>query len=197
MFSNYRVLWTTPIFAAHALLMALLFSGQLVFISSSSFVFVDDLGLSEQLYGFSFGLMALGIMIGANTSRRLVGRWTPRRIVLTAATFGGAASATMAAMALAGLEGVPYILFPMIVVAGAMGMSGPAARATALTPFPQMAGLASALMGFSQIGVASIYSVLYNGLLEPGPVTMTCAIAAASLSALVVAMAVGGRGAQS
>jgi len=195
MLGNYRVLWTTPIFAAHAVLMGLLFSGQLVFISSSSFVFVDDLGLSEQLYGLSFGLMAAGIMVGANVSRRLVGNWTPRRIVMTAVTAGGIGSSTMAAMALAGLEGVLFILIPMIVVAGAMGMSGPAARATALTPFPQMAGLASAVMGFSQIGMASAYSIGYNSLLEPGPVTMTCAIAAASVSALAVAAAVGGRGA--
>ena len=194
MVGNYRILWSTPIFAAHALLMGLLFSGQLVFISSSSFVFVDDLGLSEQLYGLSFGLMALGIMIGANLSRALVARWTPRSIVLTAATLGGFGSAVMAGMALAGLEGVPYILIPMIVVAGAMGMSGPAARATALTPFPQMAGLASAVMGFSQIGMASVYSIVYNTLLEPSPVTMTCSIAAASLSALLVALLVGGRG---
>ena len=194
MLGNYKVLWTTPVFATHALLMALLFSVQLVLISSSSFVFLDDLGLSERLFGFSFGLMALGIMIGANTSRRLVDRWTPRRIVLTAAVIGGCASATMAAMALAGLEGVLFILIPMIAVAGATGMAGPAARATALTPFPQMAGLASALMGFSQIGVASAYSILYNGFLEPGPVTMTCAIAAASVSALLVAAAVGGKG---
>ncbi len=154
MLGNYKVLWTTPIFAAHALLMGLLFSGQLVFISSSSFVFVDDLGVSERLFGFSFGAMAVGIMIGANSSRRLVGKWSPRRIVLTAAAFGGCASATMASLALFGFEGVLFILIPMIVVAGAMGMSGPAARATALTPFPQMAGLASAVMGFSQIGMA-------------------------------------------
>lgn len=194
MAGNYRVLWTTPVFAAHAVLMGLLFSGQLVFISSSSFVFVDDLGLSEQLFGLSFGLMALGIMIGANASRALVARWTPRRIVLTAATLGGFGSTVMAGMALAGLEGVPFILIPMVVVAGAMGMSGPAARATALTPFPHMAGLASAVMGFSQIGMASVYSILYNGLLEPGPVTMTCSIAAASVSALLVAVLVGGRG---
>ena len=191
---NYVTLWTTPIFAAHALLMALLFSGQLVFISTSSFVLVDDLGLSEQAFGFSFGLVAFGIMVGATLSRRLAGKWSPRRIVLTAACFGGAASTAMAGMALGGFEGVPQILLPMMVVAGATGMSGPAARATALTPFPEMAGLASALMGFSQIGIASIYSIAFNGLLEPGPVTMTCAIAAASLSALAVAAAFGGRG---
>lgn len=194
MAGNYRVLWTTPIFAGHALLMGLLFSGQLVFISSSSFVFVDDLGLSEQLFGFSFGLMALGIMAGANASRALGGRWTPRRMVLTSTAFGGFGSVVMAGLALAGLEGVLFILIPMIVVASAMGMSGPAARATALMPFPQMAGLASALMGFSQIGMASGYSILYNGLLEPGPVTMTCSIAVASVSALLVAVVVGRAG---
>ncbi|MGE0599940.1 MAG: multidrug effflux MFS transporter [Dehalococcoidia bacterium] len=196
MLGNYKILWTTPVFAGHALLMALLFSGQLVFISTSSFVLVDDLGLSERLYGFSFGLVAFGIMVGATLSRRLAGNWTPRRIVLTAATFGGASSATMAAMALAGLEGVAFILIPMMVVAGATGMSGPAARSSALTPFPQMAGLASALMGFSQIGIASVYSIGFNGLLEPGPRTMTTAIAAASVSALVLAAFAGGRGVQ-
>ncbi|MBK8561134.1 multidrug effflux MFS transporter [Candidatus Amarobacter glycogenicus] len=197
MFANYKTLWTTPVFAAHALLMALLFSGQLVFISSSSFVLVDDLGLSERLYGFSFGLVAFGIMAGATISRRLAGVWTPRRIVLTATITGGAMSSTMAFIALSGAEGVLLIVLPMMVVAGVNGMSGPAARSSALIPFPQMAGLASAVMGFSQIGMASAYSIGYNSLLSPGPVTMTCSIAAASVSALVVALLVGGRGIKS
>ena len=194
MFANYKTLWTTPVFAAHALLMALLFSGQLVFISSSSFVLVDDLGLSERLYGFSFGLVAFGIMAGATLSRRLAGVWSARRIVLTATVAGGAMSTAMALTALSGVEGVASIVLPMMVVAGVNGMSGPAARSSALVPFPQMAGLASALMGFSRIGIASVYSIGYNSLLSPGPVTMTCAIAAASVSALVLAQLVGGRG---
>jgi DHA1 family bicyclomycin/chloramphenicol resistance-like MFS transporter len=196
MLGNYRTLWTTPVFAAHALLMALLFSGQLIFISTSSFVLVDDLGLSPQMFGFSFGLVALGIMTGATISRRLAGVWAPRRIVLTAAVVGGAASSSMALLALLGVEGVAFIVLPMMLVAGATGMCGPAARATALTPFPQMAGLASALMGFSQIGVASVYSIGFNALLEPGPKTMTAAIAVGSVSALMVAALVGGRGAK-
>ncbi len=194
MLRNYRTLWTTPIFAAHAVLMALMFSAQLVFISSSSFVLVDNLGLSPQMYGISFGLMAGGIMAGANTSRRLVGRWPPRRIVLTACVMGGLASSTMALTALSGVEGVPFIVVPMIFMGAAMGMAGPAARATALTPFPQMAGLAAAVMGFSQTGIASAYSISYNGILTPSPQTMTCAIALASVSALAVALLVGGRG---
>ncbi len=191
---NYKTLWSTPVFAAHALLMALLFSGQLVFISSSSFVLVDDLGLSERLYGLSFGLVAFGIMVGATISRRLAGTWSARRIVLTATVVGGVMSTTMALIALAGAEGVLLIVLPMMIVAGVNGMSGPAARSSALVPFPQMAGLASAVMGFSQIGMASAYSIGYNSLLSPGPVTMTCSIAVASVSALVVALLVGGRG---
>ncbi len=194
MLGNYRTLWTTPVFTAHALLMALVFSAQLVFISTSSFVLVDNLGLSPRLYGFSFGVMAGGIMIGANAARRLVSRWSARRIVLTACVMGGAASTSMAAMTVAGLEGVLYILVPMVFMGAAMGMAGPAARATALTPFPQMAGLAAAVMGFSQTGIASAYSIGYSGFLTPTPVTMTCAIAAASLSGLAVAVFVGGRG---
>ena len=196
MLRNYRTLWSTPIFAAHSVLLALVFSAQLVFISSSSFVLVDNLGLSAKMYGVSFGLMAAGIMVGANTSRWLVGKWSPRRIVLTATVVGGVASATMAALALSGVEGVLFILVPMWFMSAAMGMCGPAARAMALTPFPQMAGLASAVMGFSQTGIASAYSIIYNGTFTLTPVTMTCAIALASLSGLALALAVGGRGSE-
>ena len=81
-------------------------------------------------------------------------------------------------------------------MSAAMGMCGPAARAMALTPFPQMAGLASAVMGFSQTGIASAYSIIYNGTFTLTPVTMTCAIALASLSGLALALAVGGRGSE-
>ena len=43
---NYRELFSSRTFLAYALTMGLMFSGQLVFISGSSFVLIDELGLS-------------------------------------------------------------------------------------------------------------------------------------------------------
>ena len=75
----------------------------------------------------------------------------------------------------------------MFVFALGNGMARPAATASALTPFPMMAGLASAVLGFTQIAVASVYSIGYNALGTPGSKSMTAAIALASLSALALA----------
>ncbi|MEZ4492283.1 MAG: hypothetical protein R3C29_03085 [Dehalococcoidia bacterium] len=43
------------------LLMGLLFSGHLIFISTSSFVLVDEMGLSPSVFGLAFGSVAVGI----------------------------------------------------------------------------------------------------------------------------------------
>ena len=75
----------------------------------------------------------------------------------------------------------------MFIVTFGNGLARPAATASALVPFPMMAGLASAVLGFTQIAVASVYSIGFNGLLAPGSETMTAAIALASVSALALA----------
>ena len=69
-------------FVAYALVMGFMFAAQLVFISSSSFVIQDELGLGAQVFGLSFGFVALGIMAGATISSRLVGQRPLHRIVL-------------------------------------------------------------------------------------------------------------------
>lgn len=186
MAANYGNLFRSRTYVTFALVMALLFSGQLIFISTSSFVLVDDLGVSETTFGFSFGFVAFGIMAGATISRRLAGQWPSRRIVLAAASIGFAAAIVMAALALGGIASLAAIVIPMFVLAGGNGLARPAATAAALTEFPRTAGLASAVLGFSQMAIASVYSVGFNALAEPGPKTMTGAIAISATAALAL-----------
>ena len=190
MAANYGRLFSSPVYVSHALLIALLFSGQLVFISSSSFVLIDELGLTPRMFGLGFGFVALGIMAGAALARRLAGRWSPDRIVLAAVVGGGTASTAMAALALTGVAGALFIVLPMFLFAVGNGLARPPAMAAALVPFPETAGLASAVLGVAQIALASAYSIAFNGLLTPGSETMTGAIAVASLTALMLALLV-------
>ncbi len=189
MASNYAGLFRSRVYVTFALVMALLFSGQLIFISTSSFVLVDDLGVSETTFGFSFGFVAFGIMAGATISRRLAGKWPSRRIVMTAAVVGFGAAMVMAGLALGGAANLAAIVVPMFVLAGGNGLARPAATAAALTEFPRTAGLASAVLGFSQMAVASAYSVGFNLLAEPSPKTMTVAIAISATAALLMLLA--------
>lgn len=47
------------------------------YITGSSFVFIKSFGLSEQTYGFLFGLNSLGFIIAANINAKLVLNYSP------------------------------------------------------------------------------------------------------------------------
>ncbi|GIW18848.1 MAG: Bcr/CflA family drug resistance efflux transporter [Tepidiforma sp.] len=182
--ANYRRLFRSRTFVTAALLLGLLFAGQLIFISTSSFVLVDDLGASPLVFGLSFGFVSFGIMAGATVCRRLSSRWPPGRIVLLAAAMGWTAAAVMTALALVGIEALPATVLPAFVILAGNGMARPAATATALADFPEMAGLASAVVGFTQMALASAASIAFSAAVQPGPATLAGGMAAASTAAL-------------
>ncbi|MCA9831168.1 MAG: multidrug effflux MFS transporter [Dehalococcoidia bacterium] len=191
---NYGTLLSSRTFTSYGLVMALMFSAQLVFISSSSFVLIDELGLSPGLFGLSFGSVAFGIMAGATLSRRLVQQMAESRVTWIGTVVSAVATAVMAVVTLAGAESVFVIVLPMFVSAAGMGILRPPATAASLIPFPQMAGLASAVQGFSQIAFASVWSIVYGGAVGVGVVSMVLAIAlAANLGLLTLAVLRPGR----
>ena len=190
MSGNYSVLFSSRPFVAYSLVIGLMFSGQLVFISGSSFVFIDELGLSAGFFGLGFGFVAVGIMGGAWVSSRLIGRWHDTNIVLLGALVAAVASAVMAALAWVGVANVWAVLLPMFATAGGFGITRPAATAGALIPFPQMAGLASAALGFAQMIFATSYNIAFSAIVEVDQVAMTSGIAAAAAVALVTLLVV-------
>ncbi|MEX2446468.1 MAG: multidrug effflux MFS transporter [Dehalococcoidia bacterium] len=162
--ADYRSLLSSPTYVAYALVMGLMFGGQLVFISSSSFVLIEEFGFSARAFGLSFGFVALGIMGGATVSSRLVDRWPQRRVVLLGAVVATGSSGVMAALAAADMSNPVTVLAPMFGTAFGFGVSRPAATAGALVPFQHMAGLASGLLMFTQMVVASTYNIAYSNL---------------------------------
>jgi len=188
---DYRTIFGSRTYLAYAAVMGLMFGGQLVFISSSSFVLQEEFGLSAQWFGLSFGLVALGIMLGATLSSRLVARWPSHRIVLLGtATSAGASALMLAWVAAVGTGGVASVLAPMFVTAVGLGLTRPAAMAGALVPFPQIAGLASALLGFSQMLIASTYNIAYGALVPVSARALAtgvaCSVGAAFLAVVVL-----------
>ncbi len=188
---DYRTIFSSRTYLAYAAVMGLMFGGQLVFISSSSFVLQEEFGLSAQWFGLSFGLVALGIMAGATLSSRLVIGMPSHRIVLLGTVISATASALMLAwVATSEAGGVWSVLFPMFVTAVGLGLTRPAAVAGALVPFPQIAGLASALLGFSQMLIASTYNIVYSAIVPVGAVALAAGVAlsvgAAFLAVLVL-----------
>lgn len=190
---NYRVLFTTPAFVGFAAVMGLMFSGQLVFISTSSFVLIDHLDVAPTAYGFAFGFMALGFMGGASASSRLVGKVAGHRIVVAGALIAAAATGVLALLAVVGVEHPLAVILPTFVSALGIGLSRPSAMAGALLPFPHMAGVASSTLIFSQMALSSGFNVVYSTLVDPSVMALAFGMFVPITLGLLVALFVAAR----
>jgi len=185
LFQNIATLLGDKAYLAYALANALMFGGQFAFISGSAFVLITLLGVSPSVFGRSFGAVAVGLMAGNFLSGRFGPRLGLDRTILCGTSLGAVAGLTMASMAWSGVLTLPSVIVPMFCFAVGLGLTLPNGAAGAIGPFPRMAGLAAAVLGFIQLTGSAVYSIgvghLYDGTARP----MTTAIALAGTLACV------------
>lgn len=185
-FANHTELLSNRQYVGNTLLTTMLFCGILAFIANSSFVLIDTLGVSAKVYGFCFGTVAFGLMVGAFTSGRLSKRINPSHLITVGTLISSGAGLLMAALALAGLFNVFTIIGPLFFFTMGGGMLRPLAMAAAIIPFPEKAGLASALMGFIQMFSAGIFAIAFGHTYGGTAMPMIAAIALSGIAALLV-----------
>jgi DHA1 family bicyclomycin/chloramphenicol resistance-like MFS transporter len=148
------------VFLGYVLACGLGMGGTFAYISGSSFVLQNVYGLSALGYGLVFALNAFGLIIGAQVSGRLAGRFGPSRLLtagLVTMIAGGAMLFVVVVWHVAGLAAVIPALW--IVMFG-FGFVGPNSAALAMQRYPQMAGSAAAVLGSFQFGMAAIIAPL-------------------------------------
>lgn len=184
MLSNYLTLAGDRIYLGYVLVNAFAFSGIFSFISGSSFVFIDVLGLSPDRYGLCFAAIVVGYMVGTFASARLTLSLGLDRLILAGALIGALGGAVAVGLALAGTLSVVAIVAPIFLFMIGVGLMLPNAMAGAIGPYPQMAGAASALMGFVQMTLAATVGIAIGHLHDGTAIPMTTAIAGLALAAL-------------
>ena len=91
LFRNIGELLGNRLYLGNVLLMTMLFCGFFAFITNSSFVLIEILGVSADQFGYCFGFVAFGFMSGAFLSGRL-NRHYPARSVIHAGTLVSASA---------------------------------------------------------------------------------------------------------
>jgi len=183
--ATYRGLAQTRAYAGYVLACAFAYSAIFAFISGSSFVLVDMVGLTPVEYGLSFAAVVAGYILGAILAGRLTRRLGVDRLVAAGGVVAALAGAPLAAVgwsgvAWHGLGGAAALVLPMAAVMVGVGLVLPNAQAGAIAPFPRQAGAASALLGFVQMGVAALVGVAVGHLHDGTARSMTAAIALAA-----------------
>jgi DHA1 family bicyclomycin/chloramphenicol resistance-like MFS transporter len=146
---SYRWFLANPSFVAHLGIVACCLAGLFAWISASAFIVQDIYGYSAMAFGITFAVSSCGYLLGTSVAARFVMRWGSGRVM----------GIGTAAMALSGLVMVLLLAFgphraeglvaAVTLYVFGMGMSLPQAQAGALLPFPDRAGAASSLVGFS------------------------------------------------
>jgi DHA1 family bicyclomycin/chloramphenicol resistance-like MFS transporter len=145
-----------PTFLAFSALSTASYGGLFTFLASSSFVFIKVLGLSKTQYGLLMFSMSLAYILGTFLCRRLLPRYGVRRSLAIAGGLSLAGGTVMGTLALAGVHTSWAIMLPYYLFMLAHGIHQPCGQSGAVGPFPQAAGVASALNGFLMMMAAFV-----------------------------------------
>jgi DHA1 family bicyclomycin/chloramphenicol resistance-like MFS transporter len=169
------------------------YGGLFAFISGSSFVLQGHYGLDELEFGLSFALAVLGFIIGTLIAAAFTRRIGVERTVAIGTMALAVGGAAMALLVLIEPPHFLHVLAPMVVYMAGIGLTLPSAMAGAITPFPERAGTASSLVGFSQMTFAAIVGVMVGHLVEHTPNALAWTIAVLGLANLALTLAARGR----
>jgi DHA1 family bicyclomycin/chloramphenicol resistance-like MFS transporter len=162
----------------------------LVFITNSSFIYLQHYAVAENRFVFFFAANVVAMMIGTSITSRLIYRLSPFRLYTTArwVQFGSVVVLTILVV----LIDLPVWVFtPLLALCiGCAGMIGPSVQGMYLAPFGKLSGSATSLMSMSMFLFGSILGVVsgwfYDGTLMPIVMTMLAALLIGNLIAMTI-----------
>lgn len=178
----YGKLATDRIFVGAVMVASMSSTGLFSYLAASPFLFQDVYGFSEQAYGWIFAINSLGVIVGVQTSSRLMSilgiepQW-----ILAGATAGQATMALSVGVLDALGAGLWGLAIPLWFYIMATGFAFPAQQVLALSGHPERAGTAASVMGASSFGVAGLVTPLIGVLGVDSAVPMSAVMGGAAL----------------
>jgi DHA1 family bicyclomycin/chloramphenicol resistance-like MFS transporter len=184
---NARTVFAHPTFRAWTLLTASTYAGLFIMLSGSSYVYIGVLGMTASQYGLAMAAGSSIYLAGTVVCRRWLRRVGMVGAVQRGAFFTLAGGLGLAACALADGPSIGLVLFAHYLFTFGHGVHQPCGQAGAVGPFPQMAGVASALAGcllaLLAFAVGSWLGAAMDGSLRP----LGFGLAGASIATALVA----------
>jgi len=167
----------------HAALLAASFGTMFAYITGSSAVFIDMLGVSSATYGMLFALTAAGTIAGAGG--RLAHVWSADRLLMGGVIGSGVISLLLLLAALSGAGSIALIAVCVVLSNFCAGIVMPNATHQALATVGNVAGSAAALLRSLQMLAGAAAGALV-GLLAGNQLTVMATVMAIAAVAGVV-----------
>jgi DHA1 family bicyclomycin/chloramphenicol resistance-like MFS transporter len=175
-----------PQFFTYAFSGATAAAGLFAYLAGSPFVFMNIFKVSEQHYGWIFGLIAAGLITASQLNNILLKKYSSEQIIKTVLWV----QTVIGLLLFAGsffdwlnLYSTTGLIFLFL---SCQGFSFPNSSALSLAPFTKEAGSASALMGAMQMGFGAIASALVGFISNGTTLPMTGVMAGCALLGLII-----------
>jgi MFS transporter, DHA1 family, multidrug resistance protein len=164
------------------------------YVASAPFVFMQLFKLSPRAFSLVFAGNAVGLIGAAQVNRWLTRRYDTHAILRAASMVNALAAILIAVLAWTGIGGFPALFAAIFLCLSTIGLILPNATAAVMAPFPEQAGVASALLGMLQFSVGAATGALVTGALvglfhdgTPRPMAFTmagCAVISLMITAV-------------
>lgn len=181
MLASYRTLIGARRFLGYTLAAAGAHAGFHIFAAGGPAVLIGSFGISPERYGYYAALPPLGFLVGSFFSNRLTGRLGVNGLITIGTTVLIPAGFFMVLLALLHVAGPFAVIGPMIFVCCGSGLITPNAAAGSLGVNPRIAGAASGLGSFIQMGGAATATAALSLGRSGSPLALAIVIALAGL----------------
>ncbi len=161
-----------------------------VFLTSASFVYTGQFGLSPTGFSLAFAVNAIGFFAASQAAAGLGQRFGARSVVRVATLgFAACAIATVLLVA-AGFTSLPVVVAGLFIGNAFLGLVIPTVMVMALDDHGDIAGLASSLGGTLQMLTGGVVTILAGPFFDGTALPMLGAIAFCAAAAAVLALLV-------
>ncbi len=172
-------------FNIYALSGAFSFAGLFVYVAGSPVIFMDVFHVRPQAYGGIFALLSVGFIGGNQLNIFILRKYKSEQIFRFALMCQLITSIIFLVGSFNNWYGLTGMIVMFFISLSCLGLTYPNASALALVPFKRNVGSASALIGFLQIGIASLAStcvgIFNSNDIPPIIAVLTCTSLIASL----------------
>ena len=175
-----------PQFFTYAFSGAIAAAGLFAYLAGSPFVFMKIFKVSEQQYGWIFGLIAAGLITCSQLNNVLLKKYSSEQIIKTVLLTQTVIGLLLFIGSFFGWLNLYSTIFLIFLFLSCQGFSFPNSAALSLAPFTKEAGSASALMGALQMGFGAVASALVGFINNGTTLPMTGVMAGCALLGLII-----------
>jgi MFS transporter, DHA1 family, multidrug resistance protein len=185
-FASFGLLVTDRRFLAPIATTLCTLAGIYAFVSNSAFALVQGAGVTIVQYSMLFAVVMVGGVAGAWLSSRLVIRVGISRLLRAGTMIAAASGLAIGILAWLGVTHWAAVIVPMTGYMFATSFILPSVTAAALSPFPQVAGAASSLLGATTFSLGALISAVLGALFDGSVRPLATVVAIAGVSVFIV-----------